>query len=843
MRMITDTMYFGNYKFDVELDTGSETGANQLTIWVAEKLNIDTVPLKQFGVAHLMNALIEPERTRLHDRFEEEKCAFQHSFELEIAGLQGPFTVAGEKQGQKIPEKVKRKMRKLREQKKAARPRLEVEFARRELWSLDRRWFDPVTLQAQSHVYSEEYVLRDFYFEEANYPHIRNFCRKFALDEAYRQQVLAGETRWAKRNALFVRNLLAQIGEDALLSNERDFACRAREFFRWVDAHVEEIQALPEYQRLEEEDSAFQPSAGELDPLIRQAVEALNRIPGVTTQFSCQGVSGKVRFEGRELLVVSPHQEYAYVSFSELRWPANDAISALLPLFPSITNARIPYNFVLRSLLRSTGDNLRFRRELVELAERVLARVDGEGSIHTDESGLPLLADAAQAVESRGGPAPGGLPPSRLEWLCQPAQFERTLHLLFSLNHWAKAREQLLYADRQGLYQVKAAVVQQAVAVELIRPIAYIDGSAAFAGDYPFDLAADMATEVFLDRLAMLFEEEANLSAHADEIDSTALGLFARISGHDLTSRADIETLDVERIKAFLLDRLEELVAQARSTRQPISGRDFAALCIEPIDLLDIHWSRNRPSPRWDELDEGEVIQLDPEGLSLIAFEYDSSTAHYVFHLPFRVAERFLPEQLVRELRTRPRDSRECGVFFGRIITEAESQEHPVEEILHELGVDLPAVCPHALKDKREHVSQLASSYSYWEDDGEDGDEDEDWDDEDWKGLPPRPRKHKRAGERAPGTCPLCGRAVEPDSALRVEHWRHNHPDQDLMVSAAAWLLGKSKTELKSPATTIPPDYRGPSSEQGENGARFWRLETLETAVRQGQEDASECSD
>ena len=51
---------------------------------------------------------------------------------------------------------------------------------------------------------------------------------------------------------------------------------------------------------------------------------------------------------------------------------------------------------------------------------------------------------------------------------------------------------------------------------------------------------------------------------------------------------------------------------------------------------------------------------------------------------------------------------------LGEPITEAESQEHPVEEILHELGVDIAAVCPHELKDKREHVSQLASRYSYW---------------------------------------------------------------------------------------------------------------------------------
>ena len=57
------------------------------------------------------------------------------------------------------------------------------------------------------------------------------------------------------------------------------------------------------------------------------------------------------------------------------------------------------------------------------------------------------------------------------------------------------------------------------------------------------------------------------------------------------------------------------------------------------------------------------------------------------------------------------KDSREHGVFFGRTITEAESQEHLIEKSC-ELGVDIAAVCPYELKDKREHVSQLASRFS-----------------------------------------------------------------------------------------------------------------------------------
>src|SRR5258708_17177031 len=183
MRMATDKMYYGNYRFVVEFDAGSETGSNRLTVWVAEKADSETVALKRFVAAQLLSALIEPERSRLHAKLEEERRTCQQPFELETANLQEPFSAAGEKQGQKVPEKVKRRARKLREQMKSALQRLEVEFARRELWPLDRRWFDRDTLQAQSRVFGDEFSLRDFYFEAASGLHIRTFCRKFPPDE------------------------------------------------------------------------------------------------------------------------------------------------------------------------------------------------------------------------------------------------------------------------------------------------------------------------------------------------------------------------------------------------------------------------------------------------------------------------------------------------------------------------------------------------------------------------------------------------------------------------------------------------------------------------------------
>ncbi len=435
-------------------------------------------------------------------------------------------------------------------------------------------------------------------------------------------------------------------------------------------------------------------------------------------------------------------------------------------------------------------------------------------------------------------PVPGGIPRTRLAWLCQPEHVEHTLRLLYSLDHWARARERLLYADRQGLYRVKAALVRQAFAAGLIGPVSYSDGTGGFAREFSLELAADIATEVFIERLAMLIEDDEYLPADGEESGSAALNLFARIVGRQPASRADIEALNVKGTKAFLQEQLAALITQARATRQPIPDGELEALCIEPVDLLALCWSRDRPSPRWCELDESETVQLDPEGLSLIAFEYTSPTAHYLFHLPFRVAERFVPGWLLHNLQGRPGDSREYGEFFGRAITEAESREHLAGDILRELGVDIAAVCPHRLIEKQEYISRLARRYPSW--DGDRDDEEESRDDEAREVLKRR-AGHRHEGGRAPGACPVCGGAVEPDPLLRIAHWWQNHRDQDLTVGQTAWLLGKRKSEVKSPSAAIQPDYRGPSPSPGGNGTRFWRLETLEIAIKQDQGRASEC--
>jgi len=187
-------------------------------------------------------------------------------------------------------------------------------------------------------------------------------------------------------------------------------------------------------------------------------------------------VSGKIRFQGYDLLTVSSHREYGFISFTRLSPYAHDAIIDLLPLYSHITTDPIPHNNALQFVLRSTGDNLAFRKELLELAHQALEQLKGERLSISQTHQISRWHDTIYPEYCPRTSASGGILPSRLKWLCQPEQIEQTLHRLFYLNHWAKAREYLLYDDRQGLYEVKTVVLQQAYMVGAINPIAYLDG-------------------------------------------------------------------------------------------------------------------------------------------------------------------------------------------------------------------------------------------------------------------------------------------------------------------------------------------------------------------------------
>src|SRR5260370_35227901 len=88
-----------------------------------------------------------------------------------------------------------------------------------------------------------------------------------------------------------------------------------------------------------------------------------------------------------------------------------------------------------------------------------------------------------------------GLTPSQLEQLCQPEQLERTLYLLSNMNHWAKAREQLFFVDRQGIYAVKASLLRQACAIGAIEATAYIAGTPGFGKGITLPIPATVTAQ------------------------------------------------------------------------------------------------------------------------------------------------------------------------------------------------------------------------------------------------------------------------------------------------------------------------------------------------------------
>ena len=333
--------------------------------------------------------------------------------------------------------------------------------------------------------------------------------------------------------------------------------------------------------------------------------------------------------------------------------------------------------------------------------------------------------------------------PSRLEWLCQPEQIEQTLHLLYALNAWKKANQQLLYVDRLGLSEAQALVLEQATKMNMVQPVLYIDGTQRFPGELLLDSVAENAARGVIIHLKGLRDPDIwpPFWPDGDRVYQQFIRpLYRRITGKDFKFVADAaDVLEVVQIREYIQGRLQKLIERAKLTRQPLPLRRLAALCIAPIDLLHIRDNRLYfldGYDTWNDLDISDQRRLDPEGYSEIAFQYSSSSAEFVFHLPFRWAETFMPGERLREIQATPGTSQEQGIMQGCPIEEEESLKRPAREILQDLGIDIATLCPHKLLDKETYLAQPAIRDILWPTRGYDA---EAWEDDPWDGtcLPP----------------------------------------------------------------------------------------------------------
>jgi hypothetical protein len=720
-------LYYGNYAFMVELDTGAEVGDNQVTLWYSEKVNIQTIPLDKVDSRLLLKALKEPYKSALVSRLEELKTLHRQRAEMEIAEIQLQ-SHPDQSQPNKIPKAIKKRIQRAHKQIKKQLHQIEQIFVQQEVMILGHHCFHLDIIDAECHIYGKWNHLRTFYFEEANTDNIQTFCREFATHPGYRQEILTGARHWSKRNALFVRNLFSVLGEKTLFSSDGSYMSKAREFFRWLDMHSEAITAHPDYQRLMQLDSMHPhitnqtPDMHEIDTLIRPAVDIFRQLFGVSYRGSCQGVSGKIHLGEYTLLALTLHDEYGYIAFGTFSYLVHDLVTALLPQFSSITTMRVPCQFGAHFVLRSTGNNIQFCQDIYALAVYIHTVITTPKNQLT--TGIRCVIDWEKAIYPTNCPPtaePGGMLPSRRAWLCQPEHIENTLQLLFHLNHWAKSADTLYYTDRQGLYTTKTALIHETYLQGCMQPIGYIDGIDTFIRELDPETAAEIAAETFMD---IDMAEDAS-KGNECQVETYARVLYQSITGQTYPTKPVSPQPDKQQVKDYILTEIQALIKQARQTRQPLSSSALAALLVTPVEFLNINWTRAQYIHDWEDLDTADLRKLDPESWSLIAFRYESETARYTFHLPYRTAEQILTREQIQKLQKLAGESREYGAVYGRAVTTEESEQYRIEEILRELSVNIQSICPHKLERKHEHYNNPTSTWHDYKNDPAELDADE----------------------------------------------------------------------------------------------------------------------
>jgi hypothetical protein len=134
---------------------------------------------------------------------------------------------------------------------------------------------------------------------------------------------------------------------------------------------------------------------------------------------------------------------------------------------------------------------------------------------------------------------PGAIFPSRLEWLCQPEQIEWTLCQLYYLNSWKQASQQILYADRQGLHEVQALVLEQAAKMGMMQAAMYVDSTRRFPGELLLDSVAENAARGVLIHMRGLRDPDIwpPFCPDGDRVYQQSIRpLYKRITGWELIS-------------------------------------------------------------------------------------------------------------------------------------------------------------------------------------------------------------------------------------------------------------------------------------------------------------------
>ncbi len=191
MHVIINRIHFGNFRFILELEAGPAVEPGQLTLWMAEKIDIHAVPLSEFRLEQLLYAVKEPLRAQLYMQLEMEKQALQQAFQEKHA----TFFAYERTQQKRVGERTGNKTRDLRRQQEKLLLQLEQDFRQNELLKLEQTAYNLETLQAESHIFSEERFLRHFKDNEVNDSVIRQFCFQFAFDPVQREKVLAETAR------------------------------------------------------------------------------------------------------------------------------------------------------------------------------------------------------------------------------------------------------------------------------------------------------------------------------------------------------------------------------------------------------------------------------------------------------------------------------------------------------------------------------------------------------------------------------------------------------------------------------------------------------------------------